>query len=172
MTINESWKGGGFDRVIKSIRVPAGYRVTLYTDKNFKGTETTIAEDWNPGAGAWWTTRIRSIRVNRAQIQPPIGPPQPAPNSFPVIYAQANFQGPAEAVERDFAGRRDWEGSPHQIRSIRVPQGWYLVLYSKQNFRGKSYNLDRDWTPQQGDWWNGRIKSIKVYKGTPPKPPR
>jgi len=94
------------------------------------------------------------------------------PGSFPVIYAQANFQGPAQAIERDFAGSRDWEGSPHVIRSIRVPQGWYLVLYSKRNFRGESYNLNSDWTPQPGDGWYGRIKSIKVYQGTPPKQPR
>ncbi|MDQ3062813.1 MAG: beta/gamma crystallin-related protein, partial [Acidobacteriota bacterium] len=94
------------------------------------------------------------------------------PARFPVIYAQANFQGPAQAVERDFAGSRDWEGNPHVIRSIRVPQGWYLVLYDKRNFKGKSYNLNSDWTPQPGDGWYGRIKSIKVYQGTPPKQPR
>lgn len=268
--ISGSWNGGnGFDRIIKSIRVPSGYRVTIYSDKNFKGTQAVLTEDWNPGAGAWWTTRIRSIRVegtpvrpvppvpptangdfpviyaqpnyqgpamavernwtgsrdwegkphlirsirvpagwrltlyekpnfkgaetritsniswgagdhwngrvrsirvDRAQIQPPITPP--SPSSFPVIYAQPNYQGPAEAIERDFAGNRDWEGSPHRIRSIRVPQGWYLVLYDKRNFRGKSYNLNSDWTPQPGDYWYGRIKSIKVYKGTPPKQPR
>ncbi len=94
------------------------------------------------------------------------------PGNFPVIYAQANFQGPAQAIERDFAGTRDWEGNPHVIRSIRVPQGWYLVLYEKRNFRGKSYNLNSDWTPQPGDAWYGRIKSIKVYQGTPPRQPR
>ncbi len=93
----------------------------IYEGKNFKGTESLLTEDWNPGRGAYWLNRIRSIRIERAQIQPPINPP--VSNSFPVIYAQANFQGPAEAVERDFAGRTDWEGSPHIIRSIRIPQG-------------------------------------------------
>jgi hypothetical protein len=48
-TLTESWKGGGgFDRIIKSIRVPAGYRVRMFAEKNFKGTETMITEDWNP----------------------------------------------------------------------------------------------------------------------------
>ena len=269
--ISGNWNGGnGFDRIIKSIRVPNGYRVTIYDKKDFKGTQAVLTEDWNPGAGAWWTSRVRSIRVDRAQIQPlppvppatgdfpviyaqpnyqgpamaverdwtgsrdwngsphqirsirvpngwrltlyekpnfggaetritsniswgtgdhwngrvrsirvqraqiepPIKPSPPSPSGFPVIYAQENFQGPAEAVERDFAGSKDWEGSPHRIRSIRVPQGWYLVLYDKRNFRGKSYNLNSDWMPQPGDYWYGRIKSIKVYKGTPPKQPR
>ena len=96
----------------------------------------------------------------------------PIPGNFPVIYAQANFQGPAQAIERDFAGSGDWEGNPHVIRSIRVPQGWYLVLYEKRNYKGKSYNLNADWTPQPGDGWYGKIKSIKVYRGNPPIQPR
>ncbi|CAN5660442.1 hypothetical protein BH18ACI1_BH18ACI1_04260 [soil metagenome] len=103
---------------------------------------------------------------SRCDNNPPIS------GNFPVIYAQANFQGPAQAIEHDFAGTKDWEGSPHQIRSIRVPQGWYLVLYDKRGFRGKSYNLNADWTQQQGDYWYGRIKSIKVYRGNPPIQPR
>jgi hypothetical protein len=105
-------------------------------------------------------------------MSPCDGNQPPVAGSFPIIYAQADFQGPSQAVERDFSGNKDWEGSPHRIRSIRVPQGWYLVLYDKRNFRGKSYNLNSDWTPQAGDYWNGRIKSIKVYQGTPPKQPR
>jgi len=261
--LTQSWKGGGgFDRNIKSIRVPRGYIVTIYEGKNYKGVESRLTEDWNPGAGAYWFGRIRSIRIDGAQIQPPVQPPSsgsfpiifaqpnfqgaaeaverdfpgrrdwegsphrirsirvpegwkltlyeqsnfrgtetvitsdiswepgaywngrarsirvsrittpPSPSSFPVIYAQANQQGAAEAIEQDFAGRRDWEGSPHQIRSIRVPQGWFLVVYDKKNFRGKSYNVNSDWTPQPGDYWYGRIKSIKVYKGNPPIQPR
>ncbi len=84
MTLTESWKGGrGFDRIIKSIRVPPGYRVTLYTEKNYKGTETRLTEDWNPGAGAYWIDKARSIRIDRAQIQPPIQPP--TSGNFPVI---------------------------------------------------------------------------------------
>ena len=113
-------------------------------------------------AGYVWTSGMNPCDG----IKPPVA------GNFPVIYAQADFQGPAQAVERDFPGNRDWEGSPHRIRSIRVPQGWYLVLYDKRNYKGKSYNLNADWTPQPGDYWNGRIKSIKVYQGTPPKQPR
>jgi len=105
-------------------------------------------------------------------LNPCDGNQPPSAGNFPVIYAQANFQGPAQAVERDFAGSRDWEGSPHQIRSIRVPRGWYLVLYDKRDFRGRSYNLDSDWTPQPGDYWYGRIRSIKVYQGRSPIQPR
>ncbi len=96
----------------------------------------------------------------------------PDPNSFPVIYAGTNFDNAAEAIERNKTELKDWDGSPHTIRSIRVPQGWYLVLYSKSKFRGKSYNLNSNITFAPGDEWYNKIRSIKVYKGTPPKQPR
>ena len=177
MALDGSWSGGGaYDKNIRSIQVPAGFRVTLYTEKNYKGTETRLTENWNPGRGAWWTTRIRSIRIDRAQIQPPVTLPQPVtpptPASFPVLYAGTNFDGAAEAVERDKTELRDWDGSPHTIRSIRVPDGWFFVLYTKKNFRGKSYNLNSNITFAPGDEWYNKIRSIKVYKGTPPKQPR
>ena len=114
--------------------------------------------------GYIWTSGTNSCGDN--------GNLPPNTGSFPIVYAQSNFQGPAEAVERDWESRKDWSGSPHLVRSIHVPAGWYLVLYDKSKFRGKSYNLNSDWSPQPGDYWNGRIRSIKVYQGTPPRQPR
>jgi hypothetical protein len=90
----------------------------------------------------------------------------------PMIYAQPNLQGPARAIERDFSGHSSWEGKPHRIRSIRVPPGWYVVLYSQRDFRGRSEMLSSSWTPQPRDYWYGRIRSIKVYKGNPRKQQR
>lgn len=176
IALDSSWSGGGgFDKNVRSIQVPNGVRVTLYTERNYRGTETRLTENWNPGAGAWWTTRVRSIRIDRAQILPPISqpqPPTPPAASFPVIYAGTNFDGAAEAIERDQANLVDWDGSPHTIRSIRVPDGWYFVLYARKNFRGKSYNVNSNITFAPGDEWYNKIRSIKVYKETPPKQPR
>src|SRR5262249_8732269 len=96
----------------------------------------------------------------------------PVTADSPMIFAQAEFNGPSQAIDRDWAGSKDWDGSPNLVRSIRVPVGWFLVLYSEPNFRGQSRNLDKDWTPQQGDPWHGRVRSIKVYRGKPPTQPR
>lgn len=193
-TLTTSWRGGGrFDRNIKSIRVPQGLRVTLFGDTNYRGAETVLTEDWNPGEGAYWTNRVRSIRIDATATQLPENPngtatqlpgnaggaasqlpgDTPVPTgSFPVLYAGTNFKGPAEAVERDKTSLPDWDGSPHTIRSIRVPQGWYFVVYTQSNFRGRSYNISSDITFAPGDEWYNRIRSIKVYKGTPPIQPR
>ena len=160
MSLTGNWNGGLiFDRNIKSIRVPSGYRVTIYQEKNLKGTESRLTEDWNPGNGAYWFGKIRSIRIDRAQIQPPI-----APGDFPVIYAQANYQGPAEAVENGYAGRPDWEGSPHRIRSIRVPAGWKLTLFTERNYRGTETSITSNISWNVGDYWNGKARSIRTER--------
>ncbi|MDQ3221433.1 MAG: beta/gamma crystallin-related protein [Acidobacteriota bacterium] len=163
--LNGNWNGDrGFDRNIKSIRVPQGYKVTIYREKNFKGTESPLTEDWTSFIGSPWIGNIRSIRVERVAVQPPTS------GNFPVIYAQPNFQGPAEAIENGYAGRRDWEGSPHRIRSIRVPAGWKLTLYTERNYRGTETMITSDISWEPGAFWNGRARSIRVTRdsGTVP----
>jgi Repeat of unknown function (DUF5648)/Beta/Gamma crystallin len=90
----------------------------------------------------------------------------------PTLYAGTNFDGAAQALEGDQSDLNDWDGSPHTIRSIRVPQGWYLVVYTKKNYGGKSYNISSDITFAPGDQWYNKIRSIKIYRGNPPIQPR
>ncbi|MEJ7847270.1 MAG: hypothetical protein WKF92_04165 [Pyrinomonadaceae bacterium] len=168
MAVERYWSGNGdwngSPHRIRSIRVPAGWRLTLYTQPNFRGTETSVTSDISWNSGAYWNGKTRSIRVSRDTDSGITG--------FPIIYAQANMRGPSEAIENGYSGGGDWEGSPHRIRSIRVPQGWFLVVYDQRNYRGRSYNVDADWTPQPGDYWFGRIRSVKAYRGNPPIQPR
>lgn len=87
-------------------------------------------------------------------------------NRVPMIYADPNFQGASESIERD------WEGNPNKIRSIRVPAGWYVVVYDRKNFRGRSLNVTADWSPTENDIWYGRVRSIQVFQGRPPRQTR
>ncbi|MEO7539094.1 MAG: peptidase inhibitor family I36 protein [Pyrinomonadaceae bacterium] len=166
MALNGNWNGGGrFDRNIRSVRVPHGYKVTLYQEKNLRGTESPLTEDWTSFVGSPWLGNIRSIRVERRAIQPP-----PVQGDFPVIFAQANYQGPAEAIENGYAGRSDWEGHPHRIRSIRVPAGWKLTLYTERNYRGAETTITSNISWNAGDWWNGRARSIRAFRDNTPTP--
>lgn len=167
MTISGNWNGtGGFDRNIKSIRVPPGYKVTIYRERNHRGVTSVLREDWSAPTGSPWINNIRSIRVEREAVVP-------SPESFPVIYAQTNYSGPAMAVERDWAGSRDWNGNPHRIRSIRVPPGWKLTLYEQANYRGAQTSVTSNVSWESGAYWNGRVRSIRVEKlgGTVPPMP-
>jgi hypothetical protein len=169
MAVERDWAGSrdweGSPHRIRSIRVPLGWKLRLYEQRNFGGAETAITSNISWGPGDHWNGRVRSIRVERTNG----GIVPPTPGGFPVIYAQANFNGPAMAIERDWPGNRDWNGNPHRIRSIRVPQGRPIMVYERANYGGKSYLVTADWAPQPGDWWYGKIRSIKVNPGPQPR---
>jgi hypothetical protein len=68
-----NWPGGGYcDQRVQSMRVPRGFRVTVYRQPNYQGAGETLTGDWNPGPGAAWVGQIRSIRVHQDNplIQP------------------------------------------------------------------------------------------------------
>ena len=133
-TPREIWTGSPeWDRRIRSIRVPKGFKVTLYSEPYFSVTQSNLLEDWSTRPGNAWIGRIRSFRIHRTSPSPT--------SSYPVIYSQSDFHGPAMAIERDFASLPDWDGSPHHIRSIRVPAGWMVTIYEHPNYRGRSENL-------------------------------
>jgi hypothetical protein len=171
MAVERDWAGDrtweGNPHRIRSIRVPAGWRLTLFRERNFRGTQTVITDSisWD-SPGQVWNGATRSIRVERTAV-PPIGVLPPV-SGDPTIYAQTNFSGPAMALVRDWPRLGDWDGSPHHIRSIRVPQGRPIMIYSGRNYTGRSYLVTSDWTPQPGDYWYGRIRSIKI--NVPPQP--
>lgn len=132
----------------------------LYTtDENEKNNFLGAANSRSEGVmGYTWTTGTNLCDGG--------GSGSSATANAPVIYADPNYQGASEVIERD------WEGNPSRIRSIRVPAGWYVVVYDRKNFRGRSLNVTADWSPTDSDMWYGRVRSIKVFQGRPPRQPR
>lgn len=90
-------------------------------------------------------------------------------NDYPTIYSGTNFDGESLVIKKDWNVNNDWDGSPNTISSIRVPRGWYIVIYRRENFRGESYDISTDTVFNRNNDWRNRIRSIKVYKGRPPR---
>lgn len=90
-------------------------------------------------------------------------------SDYPVIYSGTDYTGASQILDKDWNVTDDWDGSPNTIGSIRVPRGWYLVIYRRSNFRGNSYDLSNNAVFDANNGWRNRIRSIKVYKGNPPR---
>jgi hypothetical protein len=162
-----NWPGGGaFDRRVRSIRVPAGTEVTLYSEPNYKGTSAVITRDWSTEPTAWWGSRVRSIRVRKTGG--PIGGGTSA-GDLPSIYAGPNFSGPSRRFEENWPGESAWDGAPHRVVSLKVPPGWRVQGFSERDYRGESITFVQDWTPDRGDRWYGRLRSFAVV-GRPDRP--
>ncbi len=90
-------------------------------------------------------------------------------DNYPTIYSGMDFSGAAQVLKSDWNVSDDWDGSPNTIGSIRVPRGWYVVIYRRENFRGESYDLSTDGVFDRNNKWRNRVRSIKIYKGNPPR---
>jgi hypothetical protein len=143
---------------IRSIRVPAGQQLTVYSEPNFRGRSQTLTGNWSPSSAfdPWYGT-IRSIQVRTVGGAPPA-------LAYPLAYGGMGFRGPSLALDRDWAGNADWDGTPYGIRSIRVPTGWHLVLYMEPDFQGETQTVTGDWAPSVFDPWYGNVRSIRVSR--------
>ena len=183
ITLTRDWAGSGewsgIPYEVRSIRVPRGYTLTLYSDRNFRGRSATINSDTIVRFDQLGF-RIRSIRVGRGSGG---GWNDNSNNggwnnnnggwnsggsnsgSVPVIYSDAAFRGASIALTRDWAGSSEWDGMPYEVRAIRVPRGQTLTLYSDRNFRGRSATISSD-TIVRFDQLGFRIRSIRVGRGS------
>ena len=67
LTIARDWPGGGpFAGRIRSIHVPPGASITLYSEPRYRGASAKAAGDWSIGPTGWWARRVRSIRITPA----------------------------------------------------------------------------------------------------------
>jgi hypothetical protein len=161
MAMERDWAGElddiRFPFGIRSIRVPAGQRLTVYSDPNFQGRSQTLTGNWSPSAFDPWSGSIRSIRVQT-------GGAGALPAAYPVAFGGMAFLGPSLALERDWPGDAEWDGTPNGIRSIRVPAGWRLILYKEPDFKGEAQTVTDDWAPSVLDDWYGNVRSIRVSR--------
>lgn len=63
-TVDVPQVGNDWNDVISSIRIPHGYKVTLYKEANFQGASLILSADWTVNdATLGWDDQVSSIRV-------------------------------------------------------------------------------------------------------------
>lgn len=88
---------------------------------------------------------------------------------YPVIYSKTDFTGESKILKENWNVNDNWSGDPHTIRAIRVPSGWYVALYTRGNYRGRSFLMSNDAVFTTDNEWYDNIGSIKISKGKPPR---
>lgn len=137
---------------ISSLKVPSGFKVTLYENDDFKGDSIDYQSDSN-NLGADWNDKTSSIIVE----------PAPSITSQAQFFPQDNFQG----TPADFGvGRYDkpWlerTVGNDKICSVKVPSGLKVTLFEKDGFSGKIQVCDRDTESLNKDL-KGKASSLVV----------
>lgn len=115
---------------LSSIKVPYGFRVTLYESGGFEGRKLVITQSQRAAffAESQFNNVTSSILVERIPM---------------VTIYQGDYAGPSISLgvgRYNFAALSDIG----DVSSARVPLGLRLILFENQNFTGRSIMLTRD----------------------------
>lgn len=115
---------------LSSIKVPYGFRVTLYESEGFEGRKLVITQSQRAAffAGSQFNNVTSSILVERIPM---------------VTIYQGDYTGPSISLG---VGRYNFSALADigDVSSARVPLGLRLILFENQNFTGRSIVLTRD----------------------------
>lgn len=149
-TLSQLTAAGLTDDSISSLRVPAGYKVTLYSSDNFAGTAVVKTANDSSLFDDGINDQTSSIKVEAYQA---------------TLYTDTNFAGDSTdlpvgtytTAQLSAAGY-----SNNSLSSLKVPAGLKVTLYKDDNFAGTSVVKTADDSSLVDDGLNDQISSIKV----------
>ena len=150
-----------------SLKVPSGYKVTIYWDDNFRGKTKVITSDTSY-IGNEWNDQMSSIKVEKARTGSSgnnNGNVNTASGDVS-IYHDINYGGRQASLgvgSYNLASLQAKGFKNDYMTSLKVPFGYKVTIYWDDNFGGKSKVITSD-TSYIGNEWNDQMSSIKVEK--------
>ncbi len=146
--------------VLSSIRVPRGFRVTLFKDGNFQGARTTLTAD-NRCFSSGWNDVVSSIRVESTGG----GWNNNNGGGGITLYADCNYRGSSHTLGLGYHNTNDLGIGNDVLSSVRIPPGFRVTFYKDGSFEGASMTLTAD-DACFPDSWNDVVSSILVERGS------
>ncbi len=164
---NNNSLGIGSDR-ISSIRIPSGFRVTVYQNKDFNGYSRTFYGDEYCLDGQW-NDQISSMIVDGPGTNNS-NPNNSSPgynygnnNAGVNVYTDSYFKG-NHAVYNE--GRHNLRGASvsNNISSMNIQPGYRVTVYEDFDFRGRSQTFTSSVANLNIFGWNDNIRSMVVTR--------
>ena len=168
---NDNGLGVGNDQ-ISSIKIPAGWEVTVYTNSNYSGSSKTYTSDVSNLYE--FNDKISSILISKASNHPSykdeakrskednFNKTKSTVNAV-TVYRDSNYRGISRELGYGYHNDNALGVGNDQISSIRIPRGYSVTVYTNSDFKGKSRTFTSD--VSQLDWeFNDQISSILVSK--------
>ncbi len=145
---------------LSAIKVPEGYRVTLYDGEAFSG-RSLVLDETNASTSFLeskkfnnTTSSLEVARVQRVQV-----------------YEDA-FAGTASRLSPGMYDLPHMGIGNDQVSSIEIPEGWWVLLFEHEGFRGQSLLLTRDADPTylRNRGFDNQVSSLVVGDTRDPLP--
>jgi hypothetical protein len=142
---------------VSSVRVPAGYTVTLYDGDNLTGASRVLTADNSCLVNNTFNDLTSSISVAQT------------PASTPTLYQDCNYSGTGVSlpVGTYTTAQLSARGIPNNwVSSLRIPSGYTVALYDGDNLTGASRVLTSDYSCLVNNTFNDLTSSVQVSQGT------
>lgn len=169
---------GKFDEVdialgknnINSIKVPQGYTVRLFENTGFEGDFVDLKAEVSNLASMNWANKISSMRVFKGNA--------PTENVVTdedwynnheadqvIAYQYADFEGKTNVMTSgNYPSLDKMPVRNYDISSIRVPAGWNVRLYSREDYAGTFVDINEDASNLGKIGWDNRAMSARVSR--------
>lgn len=145
---------------ISAIRIPKGWKVTVYTNNRFQGASRTFDESVSC-MPADLNDKISSIRVERSRGYQSSGQSHSSTGNRVTLFVDCNYRGGSHQLSPG-SYRADQLGIGNdRLSAIRIPNGMKVTVYMDNNFRGASLTFDEDVSCMPAQY-NDKVSSIRV----------
>lgn len=147
---------------ISSIELPSNLSAKVYINNEYlSGNYYTVSENIsclsnnaNNKIGSLIIEEINQPNYNYQQNQ-----------STVIIYSDGNYKGQAVSLlPGTYASMSQINFPDNALSSLTVPNGYRVVLYEFENFRGKKYSITDSKSGFSFSGWNDKTSSIAVYR--------
>jgi len=166
---------GGKNDDISSIRIPNGYRVTIYEHAGFRGRSRTFSSNQSCLVASNFNDILSSIRVTKTTPPRTTGPTRTTPttsssNAFVTLYQHCNYGGrqtPISTFGSIDLGSLQRRGMRNDdVSAIRVKPGYVATVYEHAGFRGRSRTFRGNDACFVNDGFNDITSSIRISRDT------
>ncbi|MCE9673220.1 Vps62-related protein [Myxococcus stipitatus] len=130
---------------INAVRVPRGWKVTLYTDSGFRGTQHIFTRDTD------LTGHVVNLQTSSIHVEAPV-----------TVFTQPSFTGESRELR---PGRYTLEQlglTSATFRSLRIPEGFRVTLHEESFDYGRYQVLTQDTDLATGSYMDGRVAALFI----------
>jgi len=170
-------KFGMDNNSVSSLKVPAGFTVTLYENDFLRGRAGRLQADDDCLKNDRFDNLLSSVAVRGAPDAPPsIGSRDNTGNVSVTLYSDCDYGGTSvklTAGEYNATQLQELGFANNTVSSIQVGEGWQIELFENDFFRGTSGTLRQNDSCLIDDRFNDRISSVIVSQDSrAPEEPR
>jgi hypothetical protein len=151
---------------ISSIKVPSGFRITVYGDGGFSGGQRSFTREVNC-LGSDWNDKISSVEVSRGTGGDYDYNHSSNYNNNELgvtFYEKSWFGGRSRTYGTGSYNLDDYDGLDRNVSSIKIENGYTLTVWDEPGQRGNRYTFTGSSGNLNLNGWNDRIRSFSIRR--------